>query len=156
MLTKSLVPGRSLTASEPGVIVTPSQPTVGPSVHTLHERSLVRDLLDQLAELSDENGLSNAVLVRVEVGEFSGVEPELFESGFEELRLGTAFERTTLELVVVPAIGACRCGHEFRVARSRFVCPVCRDGRVEVVSGEDVVLSSVTFEEPEPVGGGSR
>jgi Zn finger protein HypA/HybF involved in hydrogenase expression len=51
----------------------------------MHERSLVMALLRQVDELRRAQGGQRVVLVRVSVGEFSGVEPELLRMAFQDV-----------------------------------------------------------------------
>ena len=60
---------------------------------SMHERSLVRSLLAQVQALAAEHPADRVAAIRVRIGEFSGVEPELLQSAYEEL----AAPRTCVE-----------------------------------------------------------
>ena len=114
----------------------------------MHERSIVRALLRQVHEVRTERGAQNVCLVRVSVGEFSGVEPELFRNAFDELVDGSLISGAQLELSVVPMEACCNaCSHEFVVQNFRFQCPQCEDVSLNIIRGEGLVLESVTLEE---------
>lgn len=51
----------------------------------MHERSLVMALLRQVDQLRRAQGGHRVVMVRVSVGEFSGVEPELLRIAFQDV-----------------------------------------------------------------------
>lgn len=113
----------------------------------MHERSLVRSLLRQVEDVMDQHAGSRATAVRVSVGMFSGVEPALVRSAFDELVNVTVMRGAELELHEVPLEAQCRaCGCEFAVERFRFECSQCGGRDVAVVRGEGLVLESVTLE----------
>jgi hydrogenase nickel incorporation protein HypA/HybF len=114
----------------------------------MHERTLVRALLKQVQQLQAEQAAERVLAVRVSVGEFCGVEADLFRSAFDELVDDSPISGALLELRVVPLEARCSsCSCEFAVANFRFQCPRCNEARVNVVRGEGLVLESVTLEE---------
>lgn len=114
----------------------------------MHEQSLVRALFRQVSELQQARNACGVHVVRVSVGQFSGVEPELLQSAFDELIGDSHLAGAKLELVIVPLEARCRaCSHEFAVPNFQFRCPRCRDRRVDILRGEGLVLESVTLEE---------
>lgn len=115
----------------------------------MHEASLVASLLRQIDERVAQNGGGRAVEVRVEVGPLAGVEPLLFDQAFRRLRAGTSSADAEL---VVEAVGlACRCrdcAAEYVTAELSFTCLSCGGRRVDVTSGDAVVLHSFTLAQP--------
>ena len=113
----------------------------------MHERSLVQALLKQVHTLQTERGAERVVAVRVSVGEFSGVEADLFRSAFTELVEGSPICGALLELCEVPLEARCQsCSREFIVVNFQFKCPRCENGQVDIVRGEGLMLESVTLE----------
>jgi hydrogenase nickel incorporation protein HypA/HybF len=114
----------------------------------MHERSLVRALLRQVQQVADENSDGKVVSIRVRVGEFSGVEPELLASAYVELIRGTPLCDATLDMEQVQLEGICdQCGTRFRIERFDFQCRRCGSLHVTVHGGEELLLESVKFEE---------
>ena len=114
----------------------------------MHERSLVRALLAEVGELLNGNGAHRVKSIRVNVGEFSGVEPELFRLAFADMTGSPPFKDAVLELATVALEARCQeCDHLFRVASFRFDCPRCGGTRTVVVRGEELMLESVTIED---------
>lgn len=115
----------------------------------MHEASLVQSLLDQVAALLQQHGAQRVLTIRVSVGEFSGVELELFRSAYELLVDQTAARGAQLELRPVALRARCRaCQCEFPVQQFRFQCPQCVSSQIEITQGEDLLLESVILEEP--------
>lgn len=116
----------------------------------MHEESLVRRLLRDLDALAVRHAATRATLVRLQVGEFSGVDPELIRLAFERLSANTVADRAVLEVRRIPLAARCStCAKTFPVAGFRFRCPDCPGTEVEIVGGEELLLESVTFDLPE-------
>jgi hydrogenase nickel incorporation protein HypA/HybF len=114
----------------------------------MHERSLVRALLQQVQRVAKENSAGRVCSVRLRVGEFSGVEPELLASAFHDLIQGTPLCDATLDLERVPLEAVCdQCGAQFRIEKFNFQCVQCGSSHLTVYGGQELLLDSVTMEE---------
>jgi hydrogenase nickel incorporation protein HypA/HybF len=114
----------------------------------MHERSLVRALLRQVEGLAEAHSSSRVLSIRVRIGEFSGVVPELLASAYEELKTDTTLRDATLDLEQTPLEAACKqCGNEFRIERFKFECDSCGSAELTIRGGEEMLLDSVTMEE---------
>lgn len=119
----------------------------------MHEYSLARALLREVAAQAEAAGADCVRSVSVSVGEFSGVEPELLRGAFDELREHTCAAGAELQIERVELMAACSgCGMEFPVSGFRFVCPRCAHGEVRIIRGDELRLESLIIEatEPEP------
>lgn len=114
----------------------------------MHERSLVRALLTQVGELLQQHHAPRVASVRVRIGEFSGVEPELFRLAFDDMVQATPFRGASLELKTVDLEARCEeCERRFHVPSFRFHCPDCGSTKTAVICGEELLLESVTMED---------
>ncbi len=94
-----------------------------------------------------ENKATRVISLRVNVGGFSGVEPELFRFAYDALSEESAVHGARLEMQVVPLECRCQeCEDEFAVHDYRFECPKCAGGSVSIIRGEGIVLDNVTLE----------
>lgn len=119
----------------------------------MHEFALVNALLEQVDTLWREQNAGRVLSIRVSVGEFSGVEPELFRNAYEMLIEETPMRGAELQMNCEPLRSHCEnCGWDFAIERFRFECPECKSRDVTIVSGEGLVLESVTLEQEERVG----
>lgn len=117
----------------------------------MHERSLVRALLRQVESLAADHPENRVVQVRIRVGEFSGVEPELLAMAYDDLIGETPFHSAELTLERVPLEAMCEsCGQSFRIERFQFQCNTCGSLRLSLQGGEELLLESVVMEENEP------
>jgi hydrogenase nickel incorporation protein HypA/HybF len=116
----------------------------------MHEFSVASALLKQVAELAVREGAERITQVRVSVGEFSGVEPELLRLAFEQLIPGSPADGAQVMIEPVSLQAGCRrCETTFAVASFRFQCPECGSPDVRIVQGEELILESVTLETEE-------
>ncbi len=112
----------------------------------MHETSLARSLLRQVAEISDAHAHAQVSEVRVEMGPLAGVEPVLLTAAFERLAADWGLERASLRIDHTPLEAHCTfCEATFAVAGFRFVCPRCAGTQCRVVRGEGLILESVVF-----------
>jgi hydrogenase nickel incorporation protein HypA/HybF len=117
----------------------------------MHERSIVRALLRQVQQIAIENSAGRVLSIRVHIGEFSGVEPELLASAYDELVEDTPLCGAALDLQRVPLEAVCdQCGNRFRVERFSFQCTRCGNRHLTLRGGEEMLLDSVTMEEAIP------
>jgi hydrogenase nickel incorporation protein HypA/HybF len=116
----------------------------------MHEFSLVTALLNQVGELMRQQQADRVISIRVNVGEFCGVDPELFRIAYDILVDTSPVHGAQLRLEQVPLESRCgNCGHEFGNEYFCFVCPACKSKDVTIVRGEDLVLESLTLEQSE-------
>jgi hydrogenase nickel incorporation protein HypA/HybF len=113
----------------------------------MHEYSLARTLLKQVDEVRRDQRAGRVLAVKVRIGEFAGVEPELLASAFGNLSAGTALGGARLEMECVSLAIRCEsCGRESKVSHFCFACPNCGSRGVQITCGEELCLESVTLE----------
>jgi hydrogenase nickel incorporation protein HypA/HybF len=121
----------------------------------MHEASLVQELLRQVEQLRRRHRASRVVALSVQVGELSGVEPELLRGAYEILAPAAGVGEARLDLTTAPVEGRCAaCGEVSRIERYRFVCRGCGGRDIRVLQGEALILQSVTLEAEEDLPSG--
>lgn len=113
----------------------------------MHEQSLAKALLRQVSNIAQKHTGSHVTEVKLLVGVFSGVEPELLKMAIErEAESGPLFG-ARLSLRCAPLLAHCEdCSRQFPVQNYTLQCPTCGLRNVVVVQGEELVLESVTLE----------
>jgi hydrogenase nickel incorporation protein HypA/HybF len=112
----------------------------------MHEHSLVRSLLGQVADIVSSHQAERVERIRVEIGPLSGVEPELVSLAFEQLVEETPCRGATLAIDTVPLICRCRdCDSEFQLPQFDFHCPDCSSRSIQVIQGDAFRLIDVTI-----------
>lgn len=114
----------------------------------MHEYSLVRGMLRQIHEISQQQQAKQVHRVWVTIGEFSGVEPELLRLAFEELSALDGLGVPTLEMEIIPLEAFClQCEQRFYIEDFRFVCPKCGESKLRIIGGEELVLDRIELEQ---------
>ena len=115
----------------------------------MHELSIAEGLVRQaLAGLKEHAGGRKVTGLHVEVGELSGVVPELLASAFPLAAEGTALAGAKLHIKKVAVEFAClRCGKRF--GRGAVKCPACGSDDVELAAGREANLTALEVEDEE-------
>jgi hydrogenase nickel incorporation protein HypA/HybF len=115
----------------------------------MHEESLVRQLLRQVQAIADEYPASQVRSISVRIGEFSGVEPEFLSNAYSRLVGTTQFPEAQLVAERVKLQATCRpCNYEFSIKSFTFRCPCCGSSELSILGGEELLLDSITMENP--------
>jgi len=113
----------------------------------MHERSLVKGLIEQVLEDARIRSLGQIHEIKIEIGEFSGVESPLVQSAFDEMAGEYWPFQVRLVIDRIPLTAICQnCQESFRVTDFRFICPQCRSGDIKVTAGEEIRLVSLRAE----------
>ncbi|MBM3475334.1 MAG: hydrogenase maturation nickel metallochaperone HypA [Armatimonadetes bacterium] len=109
----------------------------------MHETGLAEAIIETLRKV--QAARSEAIrLVRLQVGEFSGITPEHLAEHFYEAAEGTEFEGVKLETEVRGIMAKCEaCEAVFELTQDTESCPKCASGNMSVQADEGVKLVSV-------------
>ncbi|MFC7260710.1 hydrogenase maturation nickel metallochaperone HypA [Streptomyces lutosisoli] len=119
----------------------------------MHEMSVAMAVVDQVAEAAARAGDVTAVRsVRLQVGELAGVVPDSLAFCFELVCAGTLLEGAELVTEAVPGRARCTpCAHEWAVGMPpRLTCPLCDGTRTELLSGRELQIVDVHWEDGGP------
>lgn len=113
----------------------------------MHELSVCQALMEQVARVAREQCARRIVSVTVRIGPLAGVEPALLASAYPLASAGTiaADSRLIIERSRV-RVRCLECGAESPAESTRLLCAVCGQWRVQVISGEELLLASVELE----------
>lgn len=108
---------------------------------TMHELSLIQELIGMVAANARENGITRVERVRLVVGECHGALPDALSFAFEVLVPGTSCDGAVLEIEEVPASFRCRaCGEEFGGGLWALRCPRCSTGGALLLRGRELYI----------------
>lgn len=110
----------------------------------MHELSVCQGMLRQVAEIARQHAATGVTRIRLCLGPLSGVEPALLAQAFPLARAGTIAENA--ELIIESASVRVRCdscGAETDAAPSRLLCGSCGDWHTRLISGDELLLTSV-------------
>lgn len=107
----------------------------------MHEYSLVQSLLKQVSEIAAANGGGDVEWVRLEVGQFAGVEIELLQIAFQELAPKALGLPVELLVIPIPLQVKCKdCDAISEMNDFHFSCKACGSERTWIISGEEIRL----------------
>ncbi|HKI47427.1 MAG TPA: hydrogenase maturation nickel metallochaperone HypA [Balneolales bacterium] len=87
-------------------------------------------------------------IIRVRIGAFSTIVPELLQSGFEAAKDGTPMSTARLEIMVVPLRIKCNiCGYESEIEPVDFACPLCSSTDIEIIAGDELTVVNLEISE---------
>ena len=115
----------------------------------MHELSVCQALLDQVEGIARDRNAGEVTEINVQIGPLSGVEPILLQQAFRIASAGTLAEGARLNLSTMPVRVHCRsCGAETTAMPARLVCAACGDWRTTLVSGDDLLLTTIELSAP--------
>ena len=127
---------------------TASLPDAIPEPLTMHELSIAQNIIRIAREHLTPEQEPRLQIVRVRVGVFSTIVPELLQSGFEAAKDGTAMTAARLEIMVVPLRIKCNnCGYETEIEPVDFACPLCTSTDIEIVAGDELTVVNLEISE---------
>ncbi|MHC4562098.1 MAG: hydrogenase maturation nickel metallochaperone HypA [Planctomycetota bacterium] len=110
--------------------------------------SIAVELMRQLEALTAEHNAERIEALTLATGEMRCVVPELLADAFAVVAEGSCAEGAAVSVEIVPLVAVCRgCGDRFTAEMADFVCRQCNRADVDIVEGNDILLTSVTFQE---------
>ncbi len=110
----------------------------------MHELSVCESLLKQVRATAEANRASSVGQITVRLGPLSGVEADLLAQAFTIARSGPMTGDATLVIDPQPVRIRCRdCGNENDAATNRLLCNACGGYRVDLISGDELLLAKV-------------
>jgi hydrogenase nickel incorporation protein HypA/HybF len=116
----------------------------------MHEYSIVSALLQEVEARAQGAGATRVALVTVRIGAVSGVDPRLLATAFETFSGDGLCAGAELELEEVPARWACPRCQAPAVEGRPLRCEPC-DRPLQLVSGDEIILSHLELEVPDHV-----
>ena len=80
----------------------------------------------------------------LEIGQFSGVEPELLRHAFAVIKKGTILEPAEIQMQTPPLLLYCRvCENEYLGDIDELRCPLCLKEEFDILRGREMVVKSI-------------
>jgi hydrogenase nickel incorporation protein HypA/HybF len=110
----------------------------------MHELSVCQALLEQVRNTAQGHHAEAVGMITVRIGPLSGVEPDLLKQAFTIARNGPMTSMATLDIELMPVRVRCRdCDKESEVRPNRLLCTECSSYRVDLISGDEMLLARV-------------
>jgi hydrogenase nickel incorporation protein HypA/HybF len=116
----------------------------------MHELAVCQSLLREVERVASAHGAASVRRIEVAVGALSGIEAPLLDRAFGIARMGTLAELAELKIEEMPIIVWCSaCKTETKPASvNALLCAQCGAWRVDVRSGDELVLKRVELVQP--------
>lgn len=116
----------------------------------MHEMSLMQGIMAAAAEALKPYRVRRVTAVTVRAGMLANIMPGALSFAFEMQSEGTPFAGASFQLEVAPLTARCRdCGCEYESSTLPPMCPQCHSFQAEILSGGEVLVESIDFEECE-------
>jgi len=113
----------------------------------MHEFALGQAIVDIVRQESSQRRL-RPTAVEITIGRMSDVVPEALSFALETLAGEAGLTGVTFDMRTVPVMMRCRkCDHGYEVTDSDFTCPGCQSTDVELVSGDELEVATIEFED---------
>lgn len=109
--------------------------------------SITQNILDDVEEHLADVPYSKLIDIKIKVGELTALDPASLLFCYDVLTKGTKFEGVPLKIEEVPLTGHCNdCKSEINIENFLFLCGVCGSTNVDIISGEELILSEINIE----------
>ncbi|MBN2008742.1 hydrogenase maturation nickel metallochaperone HypA [candidate division KSB1 bacterium] len=110
----------------------------------MHELSIIQSVVDIILNEMPKHGLTSISRIVLRVGAMRQVVPDSLQFAFECVQQGTPLENALLEIEHVPVNGRCAtCHHDVAMQHWLDVCPLCKSGNLEIVSGKELQIKEL-------------
>lgn len=111
----------------------------------MHELGIVFYIIDDAKRAAADNGLASVRRVTLELGEVSGVVPELLEDAWTwACRREPMMDGCALDVEQVAAVTHCEaCGADYGTVEHGRTCPVCGSGDTYLLRGREVMIKQI-------------
>ncbi len=115
----------------------------------MHEISIIRSVFNSLDEQFNLEERKRLIQIDMEVGLFSNIEPQLLQNAFKAVQEAeNRFPRAKLRIDPIPIKIFCEsCRMESVIENYKFVCQNCDRANNNLVSGTELLIKRVHFEE---------
>lgn len=114
----------------------------------MHEAGIASNVLEIAEEEARKRGARSIRLVKMRVGEFSGIVADSLEFAFDALKVETMASQARLEIEHIPLVAWCSHCQTTRQPESNLVlwCPRC-SLPLEVTSGQELDVEYIEIED---------
>jgi hydrogenase nickel incorporation protein HypA/HybF len=115
----------------------------------VHELSVCRALLDQVAEIVLAHGALRVERITIELGPLCGTESTLLLSAFHVMRTGPTSSAALLIEHAAVSVACLECGERSETPANRLLCAQCGGWRTRVIAGDELRLLRVELGMPD-------
>ncbi len=110
----------------------------------MHEMSLCEGIRSVLETQAATHKLDRITRVRLEIGQFAGVEKPALEFAWSVVMRGSHAEGSTLEMIDLPGRAMCfDCAQEVEIEDRLSPCPNCGSGKLMPTGGDEMRIKDL-------------
>lgn len=114
----------------------------------MHETFMAQQVADALVRIAAEHNAARLTRAVLKVGPMRQAVPDLLRFALDVALADTPAAGAQIVIEPVPARCRCvMCKAEFEVAGWSFICPSCGSGDVTPLSGDELLIETVTLED---------
>ena len=115
----------------------------------MHEMSIAIQIIQIAgASIPDELKGTPVEKLNLKIGKLSAVIPDSLVFCFDIAAENTAFEGSFLNIEEIPVRLKClSCDHQWIIEEPAFKCDSCNSGSIEVISGRELDIESIEFQD---------
>ena len=114
----------------------------------MHELNVTQSIVDAVLDEMTQRNLDSIAVVHMRCGRLTTFVPDSIRFYYDSLTKGTKLEGSKLDIENVPVEGKCNaCGAQLELADPVFLCGKCGSPDLDVVSGRELEITSIEFEE---------
>ena len=110
----------------------------------MHELGIVYEVIKVVDSFVIENKITKVDKIVLEIGQLSQAIPRFIEQCYPAAVSETKYEDTKLEIITLPANGACNICHDvYNIVEHRRVCPTCKSEDFRLISGQEFSIKEI-------------
>ncbi len=115
----------------------------------MHEMGIAMQVLEiASASVPDDMKGARVEKINLKVGKLAAVVPQSLRFCFEIISKDTPLSGSRLVIEEVPVTASCKeCGHHWTITGPVFKCSRCDSGSIDVMSGQELEISSIEIED---------
>ena len=114
----------------------------------MHELSIAQNIIQILNSTVEQNRLGLVDKIHLKIGLLCNVMIESLNFSYNSIVENTPLQNSTLEIEILPIKITCNdCGEINTTYDFIFFCPACNSSAISVISGDEMIISSVQLNE---------
>lgn len=110
----------------------------------MHEFGIAQSLMRLVNEGAKKNNAKSVSEISVKIGQYAGIEKDLLERAFDEIKKNTIADGARLNIILEPFQIRCNdCSKSFKHPYLNLVCPDCLRSNTTVISGQTIELTEL-------------
>lgn len=113
----------------------------------MHELAITDSIMKIAIKEAEKNNFNKVLSIKIKIGEFSGVLPQLIQEYYNIVSEGTIAENANLVIEKIPVKIKCQdCNQTNEIDKMKVMCPDCKGTNVKIIAGREFYVDSIEVE----------